>query len=220
MPAACWNAPTSSCRPRPAVNEPAWLAKKIIKGGHDAYFVRAYELMEDLRKVRAKHDLDWGLRVYPAPKVLVVDESVIRACYRDTAFLTMTRSNSFSNGDESFGRYCHWLPSQTNSCTTAVCGASMASAHLREKWQVGFPSRVNLSVHRRRGPSATKTTAGIPQKLYSGATPNYHFQRKTKCPVLQGDFATESPLLLNSPPTLAPAGVAECCPTELSVFCS
>ena len=89
MPAACWNAPTSSCRPRPAVNEAAWSAKKSIKGGHDAFLVRAYELMEDLRKVRADHNLDRRLRVYPAPKVLVVDEFGIWPCDRDsaTAFL-------------------------------------------------------------------------------------------------------------------------------------
>ena len=30
--------------------------------------------MEELRKARAEHNLDRRLRVYPAPKVLVVDE--------------------------------------------------------------------------------------------------------------------------------------------------
>ena len=49
------------------------LAKKAIERGYGAYFVRAYELMEDLRKARAGHNLDRRLRVYLAPKVLVVD---------------------------------------------------------------------------------------------------------------------------------------------------
>ena len=47
------------------------LAKKAIERGCGAYFVRAYELMEDLRKARAEHNLDRRLRVYLAPKVLV-----------------------------------------------------------------------------------------------------------------------------------------------------
>ena len=50
------------------------LAKKAIERGYGAYFVRAYELMEDLRRARAEHNLDRRLRVYLAPKVLVVDE--------------------------------------------------------------------------------------------------------------------------------------------------
>ena len=35
-----------------------------------AYFVRAYDLMEDLRKARAEHNLDRRMRVYLAPKVV------------------------------------------------------------------------------------------------------------------------------------------------------
>ena len=50
------------------------LAKKAVERGYGAYLVRACELMEDLRKARAKHNLDRRLRVYLAPKVLVVDE--------------------------------------------------------------------------------------------------------------------------------------------------
>ena len=50
------------------------LSKKAIERGSGVYFVRAYELMEDLRKARAEHNLDRRLRVYLAPKVLVVDE--------------------------------------------------------------------------------------------------------------------------------------------------
>ena len=50
------------------------LAKKAIENGYGAYFVRAYDLMEDLRKARAEHNLDRKMRVYLAPKVLVVDE--------------------------------------------------------------------------------------------------------------------------------------------------
>ena len=49
-------------------------AKKAIEPGYGAYIVRAYDLKEDLRKARAEHNLVRRLRVYLAPKVLVVDE--------------------------------------------------------------------------------------------------------------------------------------------------
>ena len=46
------------------------LAKRAIEHGYGAYFVRAYDLMENLRKARAEHNLDHRLRVYLAPRVL------------------------------------------------------------------------------------------------------------------------------------------------------
>ena len=52
------------------------LALKAIGQGLGAYFVRAYDLMEDLRKARIEHNLDRRLKVYLAPKVLIVDEFV------------------------------------------------------------------------------------------------------------------------------------------------
>ena len=47
--------------------------------------------MEDLRKARAGHNLDRRMRVYLAPKVLVVDEFGIWPYNRDSAnaFFTM-----------------------------------------------------------------------------------------------------------------------------------
>ena len=67
------------------------MAKKAIDRGCCAYFVRAYDLMEDLRKAKAEHNLERRLRVYLAPKVLVVDEFGIRPYDRDaaTAFFTL-----------------------------------------------------------------------------------------------------------------------------------
>ena len=43
------------------------LALKSIENGQGAYFVRAYDLMEDLRKARSEHRLDRRMRVYLAP---------------------------------------------------------------------------------------------------------------------------------------------------------
>ena len=47
--------------------------------------MRAYDLMEDLRKARTEHRLDRRMRVYLAPKVLVVDEFGIWPYDRESA---------------------------------------------------------------------------------------------------------------------------------------
>ena len=44
------------------------LALKAIERGQGAYFVRAYDLMEDLRKARAEHNLDRRMRIYLASR--------------------------------------------------------------------------------------------------------------------------------------------------------
>ena len=61
------------------------LALKAIESGQGAYFVRTYELMEDLRKARTEHNLDRRRKIYLAPKVLVVDEFGIWPYDRDSA---------------------------------------------------------------------------------------------------------------------------------------
>ena len=61
------------------------LALKSIENGQGAYFVRAYDLMEDLRKARAENRLDRRMRVYLAPKVLIVDEFGIWPYDRESA---------------------------------------------------------------------------------------------------------------------------------------
>ena len=61
------------------------LALKSIENGYGAYFVRAYDLMEDLRKAREEHRLKRRMRVYLAPKVLIVDEFGIWPYDRESA---------------------------------------------------------------------------------------------------------------------------------------
>ena len=53
--------------------------------------MRAYDLMQDLRKARAENNMDRRMRVYLAPKVLIVDEFGICPYDRDsaTAFFTL-----------------------------------------------------------------------------------------------------------------------------------
>ncbi len=62
-----------------------------IENGHGVYCVRAYDLLEDLRRAQAEHRLDRRLRVYVAPKVLIVDEFGLAPYDREaaTAFFTL-----------------------------------------------------------------------------------------------------------------------------------
>ena len=48
------------------------LAMRAIENGYGAYFVRAHDLMEDLRKAHAEHNLDRRMRIHLSPKVLVL----------------------------------------------------------------------------------------------------------------------------------------------------
>ena len=75
------------------------LALKSIENGYGAYFVRAYDLMEDLRKAREEHRLQRRMRVYLAPKVLIVDEFGIWPYDREsaTAFFSLV-SARFERG--------------------------------------------------------------------------------------------------------------------------
>lgn len=50
------------------------LGLKAIEAGHGVYFVRAQDLLEDLRRAQEEHRLDRRMRVYLAPKMLIIDE--------------------------------------------------------------------------------------------------------------------------------------------------
>lgn len=50
------------------------LGLKAIEQGNGVYFVRAHDLLEDLRRAQTEHRLDRRMRVYLAPKVLIIDE--------------------------------------------------------------------------------------------------------------------------------------------------
>lgn len=45
-----------------------------IDHGYGVYCARAHDLIEDLRRAQAEHRLDRRMRVYLAPKVLIIDE--------------------------------------------------------------------------------------------------------------------------------------------------
>jgi len=50
------------------------LGLRTIEQGFGVYFVRAQDLFEDLRRAQAEHRLDRRMRVYLAPKLLIIDE--------------------------------------------------------------------------------------------------------------------------------------------------
>lgn len=50
------------------------LGIRAIEQGYGVYFVRAHDLLEDLRRAQEEHRLDRRMRVYLAPKVLIIDE--------------------------------------------------------------------------------------------------------------------------------------------------
>ena len=88
------------------------MALKAIGHGYGAYFVRAYDLMEDLRRAQAEQDLGRRMRVYLAPKVLVVDEFGIWPYDRDaaTAFFTLVsaryeRGSIILTSNKGFGEW-------------------------------------------------------------------------------------------------------------------
>jgi DNA replication protein DnaC len=88
------------------------LALKAIEQGHGAYFVRAYDLMEALRRAQAEHRLDRRLRVSLAPKVLIIDEFGIWPYARAgaTAFFTLVsaryeRGSIILTSNKGFGEW-------------------------------------------------------------------------------------------------------------------
>jgi DNA replication protein DnaC len=50
------------------------LGLRAIEAGLGVYFVRAHELLEDLRVAQAEHRLDRRMRISLAPRVLIIDE--------------------------------------------------------------------------------------------------------------------------------------------------
>ena len=132
-------------------------ALKAIEKGQGAYFVRAYDLMEDLRKARAEHNLDRRMRIYLAPKVLIVDEFGIWPYDRESATACFTlvsaryeRGSIILTSNKGFGDWGELLGDTV--IASAVLDRLLHHSHvlnirgesyrLREKRQAGlFPSQ-------------------------------------------------------------------------------
>ena len=137
------------------------LALRAIENGQGAYFVRAYDLMEDLRKARIEHNLDRRMRVYLSPRVLVVDEFGIWPYDREaaTAFFTLVsaryeRGSIILTSNKGFGEWGELLGNTV--IASAVLDRLLHHSHvlnirgesfrLWEKRQAGlFPSQQHLA---------------------------------------------------------------------------
>ena len=128
------------------------LALRAIENGQGAYFVRAYDLMEDLRKARIEHNLDRRMRVYLSSKVLVVDEFGIWPYDREsaTAFFTLVsaqyeRGSIILTSNKGFGEWGELLGDSV--IASAILDRLLHHSHvlnirgesyrLREKHQAG-----------------------------------------------------------------------------------
>ena len=115
--------------------------------------------MEDLRKARAEHNLDRRLRVYLAPKVLVVDEFGIWPYDREaaTAFFTLVsaryeRGSIILTSNKGFGEWGELLGDTV--IASAILDQLLHHSHvlnirgesyrLREKRQAGLFSSHQL----------------------------------------------------------------------------
>ena len=126
-----------------------------------AYFVRAYDLMEDLRKARIEHNLDRRMRVYLPPRALVVDEFGIWPYDRESATALFTlvsaryeRGSIILTSNKGFGEWGEPL-GETVIASAAldrllhhshVLNIRGESFRLREKRRAGlFPSQQHLA---------------------------------------------------------------------------
>ena len=162
------------------------LALRAIENGFGAYFVRAYDLMEDLRKARNEHNLDRRMKVYLAPKVLVVDEFGIWPYDREsaTAFFTLVsaryeRGSIILTSNKGFGEWGELLGDTV--IASAVLDRLLHHSHvlnirgesfrLREKRQAGlFPSQQHLAASP-EGAATTTPTDRIAGHQRCGSVP-------------------------------------------------
>ena len=154
------------------------LALRSIENGYGAYFVRAYDLMEDLRKARAEHRLDRRMRVYLAPKVLIVDEFGIWPYDRDsaTAFFSLVsaryeRGSIILTSNKGFAEWGELLGDTV--IATAILDRLLHHSHvlnirgesyrLKDKRQAGLLTSHQLLNPSREEPNNTKSQVGMGQ---------------------------------------------------------
>jgi len=129
------------------------LGLKAIEAGYGVYFARAHDLVEDLRRAIAEHKLDRRLRVYLAPKVLIIDEFGVWPYDRlaSTALFTLIsaryeRGSIILTSNKGFAEWGEVLGD--NVIATAVLDRLLHHSHLlnirgesyrlREKRQAGL----------------------------------------------------------------------------------
>jgi len=129
------------------------LGLRAIEQGFGVYFVRAQDLFEDLRRAQAEHRLDRRMRVYLAPKLLIIDEFGVWPYDRlaATAFFSLVsaryeRGSSLLTSNKGFGEWGEVLGDPV--IATAILDRLLHHSHvlnirgesyrLREKKQAGL----------------------------------------------------------------------------------
>jgi DNA replication protein DnaC len=102
------------------------LAEAAIQSGFGSYFITAHDLVTDLGRATREGRLDRRMRVYLAPKVLVIDEmgylplddmgatiffQLVSARY-ERGSIVLTSNKSYADwgtifGDQIIARHCH-----------------------------------------------------------------------------------------------------------------
>ena len=129
------------------------LGLRAIEHGFGVYFVRAQDLFEDLRRAQAEHRLDRRMRVYLAPKLLIIDEFGVWPYDRlaATAFFSLVsaryeRGSILLTSNKGFGEWGEVLGDPV--IATAILDRLLHHSHvlnirgesyrLREKKQAGL----------------------------------------------------------------------------------
>ena len=162
------------------------LALRAIENGFGAHFVRAHDLMEDLRKARNEHNLDRRMRVYLSPKVLLVDEFGIWPHDREsaTAFFTLVsaryeRGSIILTSNKGFGEWGELLGDTV--IASAVLDRLLHHSHVLNirgrasgsgrNARRGCSRHSNISLLRRKGPATTTPTDRIAGHQRCGSVP-------------------------------------------------
>ena len=118
------------------------LGLRAIEARYGVYFVRAHQLLEDLKLAQAEHRLDRRMRIYLAPKVLIIDEfgvwpndrtaatalfALVSARY-ERGSVILTSNKAFAEWGEVLGTPSWPRRPLTGCCTTATCSTSAARA--------------------------------------------------------------------------------------------
>jgi DNA replication protein DnaC len=129
------------------------LGLRAIEQGFGVYFVRAQDLFEDLRRAQAEHRLDRRMRVYLAPRLLIIDEFGVWPYDRlaATAFFSLVsaryeRGSILLTSNKGFGEWGEVLGDPV--IATAILDRLLHHSHvlnirgesyrLREKKQAGL----------------------------------------------------------------------------------
>ena len=146
--------------------------------------------MEGLRRARAEHNLDHRMKVYLAPKVLIVDEFGIWPYDREsaTAFFTLVsaryeRGSIILTSNKGFGEWGELLggtvssprSSWTGCFTTAMCSTFGAKATVcgRNGRQVCSPPSSIFPQDRRQFPQCRSLTESPSTKLLAFSLSTY-----------------------------------------------